>query len=373
MRATDEANKLQAYEEGNFKMRRTCYLGLSLLLIVALGVPAFSQAPPAPQAKTQAEYNAYNAFYLEQNPQKKAELGEKFLTDFKDSDFIGQSYTMLVGAYSRAQNWAKVMEAADRAVAFPKADLRLKTFAIENAMVAAQQANNFEKILEYGDKLLGVDPNNLNAMITLSSMIPERLPTDEAAKKTALEKALMLANKAMGGVQQVFGQPKPAQITDAQWTQEKSNLEGNLRATMGYIALNSRDYPKAVELYETALKSVPKDGVAHFRLGLAYQYLTSDASKTLVATITEKNAAAAARADQVQIDELEAKRQGVEADLNEKRDQAIDQLAIAVALGGVVGPPARDALEKLYKTKNNDSTAGLDELIAQKKTQLGTP
>ena len=57
-------------------MRRTCYLGLSLLLIVALGVPAFSQQAPAaapqpPQAKTPAEYNAYKAVYDEQNAAKE--------------------------------------------------------------------------------------------------------------------------------------------------------------------------------------------------------------------------------------------------------------------------------------------------------------
>ena len=357
-------------------MRRTGYLGTALLLIVALGVPAFSQAPAAaaPAPKTPAEYNAYKALYDEQNPQKKAELGEKFLIDFKDSDFIANTYRMLVAAYSRAQNWAKVMEATDRAVAFPKADALTKTFAFENAMVAAQQSNNFEKIVEYGDKLLVADPTNLNAMITLSSMLPERLPMDEAARKAALDKAQGLAMKAMGGVQQVFGQPKPAQITDAQWTQEKANLEGGLHATMGFIALNNRDYPKAIEHYETGLKSIPKDGVAHFRLGLAYQFLTSEASKLLVESIQAENQAKAARAEQFTIDELVAKRQGVEVDLNEKRDKAINELATAVAIGGVVAAPAREALTKLYQSKTPDgSTAGLDELIAQKKSSLGTP
>src|SRR5687767_8428532 len=114
-------------------MRRTGYLGITLLLILALGVPAFSQAPaPAagPQAKTQAEYNAYKALFDEQIPQKKAELGEKFIAEQKESDFIPQAYRMLIGAYSRAQNWAKVMEATDRAVAFPKSDQVTKTFAL---------------------------------------------------------------------------------------------------------------------------------------------------------------------------------------------------------------------------------------------------
>ena len=360
-------------------MRRMGYLGLTLLLTLGLAIPAVSQQ--GAQAKTAAEYNAYKAFYDEQNPQKKAELGEKFLADYKESDFIPQGYQLLISAYARGQNWAKVMEATDRATALPKADNKLKAYAYENAMVAGQQANNFEKLVEYGDKLLAVDPNNLNAMIQLSSMLPERLPQDEAAKKAALEKARTFATKAMGGVQQIFSQPKPANFTDAQWAQEKANLEGQLNATLAFISLNmasiepaeaaKQHYAKAIEEYDIALKSIPKDGVARFRLGLAYQFQAAEASKVLLEAINAENAAKTARADQAQIDELDAKRQGLEADAAMKRDKAIDELAKAVALGGVVAQPAREQLEKLYKVKNNDSLTGLDQLIAQKKTELG--
>jgi hypothetical protein len=117
-------------------MRRTGYLGISLLLILVFGVltvsgfaaQAAAQAGQArvPQAKTPAEYNAYKAVFDEQTPAKKAELGEKFLTDFKDSDLIANTYTMIIGSYTKAQNWAKVMDAAERAVALPTADDKLK-------------------------------------------------------------------------------------------------------------------------------------------------------------------------------------------------------------------------------------------------------
>ena len=349
-------------------MRRTGYLGLTLMLILALGLPAFSQQP-AP--KTKAEYDAYMLLYNEKDAQKKAEFGEKFLAENKDSEFVPQAYQMLIGAYARAQNWAKVTDAADRAVALPKADAKLKAFAFENAMVASQQANNFDKIVEYGDKLLTLDPNNLNAMITLSSMLPERLPADPAGKKAALDKAGALATKAMAGVQQFFGQAKPANVTDAQWNQEKTNLEGQLHATFGLVALNNQDYTKATSEYETALKSLPKDGLAHFRLGLAYQFLAADASKVLVEAIDAENKAKSERAEQSLLDELVAKRQAREEDARGKRDKAIDELVTAVAIGGVAGQPAREQLEKLYKVKNNDSLEGLDQLIAQKKSQLG--
>ena len=349
-------------------MIRAGYWGLSLLLILALGAPAFSQQP---QAKTTAEYNAYVAFFNEQNPQKKADLGEKFLAENKDSDFVPQGYQLLIGAYAKTQNWAKVMDAAERTAALPTADNKLKAFAYANAMVAAQQSNNFDKIVEYGDKVLAIEPNDLNAMVVLSTTIPERLPQDEAAKKTALDKAGALATKALDGVRQVFSQPKPPGIPEAEWNKQKADLEGQLHATLGLIALHRQDYAKSVEEFETALKSTPRDGVSHYRLGLVFQSQASEASKALVEAINAENAAKIERKDQPVIDELVARRQGIETDAREKRDKAIDELATAVALGGVVAQPARDALERLYKVKNNDSLEGLDQLIAQKKSQLG--
>ena len=54
-------------------------------------------------------------------------------------------------------SWAKVMEMADKLPTYlPTADNTIKTFTFENAMVAGQQAGNFEKIVEYGDKVLEI-------------------------------------------------------------------------------------------------------------------------------------------------------------------------------------------------------------------------
>jgi tetratricopeptide (TPR) repeat protein len=349
-------------------MKKTGYLGLSLLLISALALPGLTQQAPA--YKSTAEGNAYLTLYNEQNPQKKAELGEKFLTDFKDSDFRPQAFQMVIRSYANAQNWAKVMETADKlSTLVPNADNNTKLFAYENAMLAGQQSNQFPKIIEYGDKVLATDPNNLNAQITISSMLPERLPTDEAGKKAALDQAFDLASKAQAQLPKIFAQ-KPAQFTDAQWNQERSNLDGQLNATLGLVHLNRLEYDKSTERYEAALKSNPKDGVSQYRLGISYQSLASAASKDLLEAYNAENAAKAARADQIQQDELVARRQALEEDVRVKRDKAIDALAKAVAIGGVVAQPAREQLERMWKAKNNDSVEGLEQFINEKKAQL---
>jgi tetratricopeptide (TPR) repeat protein len=353
-------------------MRRTGYLGISLLLVFALAaasLPVFGQAAPAaqakgPQAKTQAEYTAYKALYDEQNPQKKAELGEKFLTDFKESDFIANTYTMIIGAYTRAQNWSKVIDAAERAVASPVADNKLKGFAYLNAMAASQNLNQVDKILSYGDKVLAVDPNNLNAMFTLATVIPARLPADDAAKKAALTKAEDLAKKALAGLEPLLAQAPAGQKA------EITQIQSQLHATLGLIAYDRMDTMKSIEEYEATLKISPKDDFAHFYLGANYQILTGQASRQYQEALKAENDAKAAKADQPTIDELAAKRQGLENEVREKRDKAIDEYAIAVAIGGGSAPNARAELQKLWQGKN-DNLNGMDEFIAQKKSQLG--
>jgi len=349
-------------------MRRTGYLGVSLLLILVFGVgavPGFGQAAQAkqPQAKTQAEYTAYKALYDEQNPQKKAELGEKFLADFKESDFIANTHTMIIGAYTKAQTWAKVIEAADRAAASPVADDKLKAYAFANAMIAAQNTNSLDKVVSYGEKVLAIDPNDLNTMITLSAVIPAKLPSDEAGKKAALDKANALATKALAGVEPMLAK------ADAQSKAQLVQIEGNLHGTLGLIAYNRPDYPKSIQEYELAIKSTPKDDVAHFYIALDYQALAAQASRDYQAAVKAENDAKAARADQPTIDELAAKRGGLEEDVRKHRDRAIDEFAIATALGGPVAAQAKDALTKLWTSKN-DNTNGLEEFITQKKQQI---
>lgn len=346
-------------------MKRIAYVGFSLSLILALALPGIGQ-----QAKSKPEYDTYSAFYSEQNPQKKAELGEKFLADFKDSEYRAPGYQLLVNAYYQAQNWAKVIEVTDRFdQELPNADAKAKAPIYARAMAAAQQTNNFEKTVVYGEKVLAVEPNDVNTQLTLSSVIPERLPSDEAGKKAALDKAFDLATKAKASVDKIFSGPKPANMSDDQWNKEKSNIQAQLHSTLGLIHLNRQEYDQSVEEYGAAVKENAKDGIAQYRLGLAYQGQAGAAGRALQDAVKAENDAKAAKAENVS--ELVSKREALEKTAREKRDLAIDSLAKAVAIGGVVAQPAREQLERLYKLKNNDSLEGLDQLIAEKKSQLG--
>src|SRR6476660_1095731 len=99
-------------------MKTATYFALSVFLILAHGLTGLAQ---------QAADDAYRTFYAETNPQKKAELGEKFLLDFKDSTYRAPIFQLTIQAYAQVQNWAKIIESADKLpTVLPNADAQAK-------------------------------------------------------------------------------------------------------------------------------------------------------------------------------------------------------------------------------------------------------
>jgi tetratricopeptide (TPR) repeat protein len=335
---------------------------LLILVLAVSALPGYGQAAQAkqPQIKTQAEFTAYTALYNEKDPAKKADLGEKFLTDFKESEMIPNAYRMILGGYAATNNWAKVLDAADRAAAWSGADDTLKEVAYTNAMIAAQNQNNADKILSYGDKVLALNPNSLQALLLVSGAIPVKYPNDKAQ----LDKAADLATKALAGIQ-----PMMAKATAADKAQLVP-IDGTLHGTLGLVAFNKQDYAKSIQEYEKAIKDNPKDDAAHFYLGFNYLALMAKASKDYQTAFKAESDAIAAKADQPTIDDLKAKTADTISELKKQQDKAIDELAIAVAIGGPVAQQAKTALTTQWMNKNN-SDQGMDQFIASKRAELG--
>src|SRR5215468_12527702 len=318
----------------SLRIRTICYLGLPVLVILACSQWILAQG--------EVQNSAYRTFYAEQNAQKKAELGEKFLTDFKESTYRAPILKTIMTIYVQGQNWPKVLEHAEKLpTELPDADNATKALVYTYGMAAAQATNNAPKTVDYGDKVLAVDPNNLQAQVFVATTIPQGMPQDKAANDRALD----LSTKALAGVQQYFGQPKPAEMTEAQWKQARVEYEDQLHSARGLIYFNRADYGKSAEEYLEVIKNTPKDGVAHFYLGYTYRNETADLSKELVEAIKAFDAARLAKKPQPEIDELAARRQGLQDEFTKKRDSSIDALATSVATADPRVPKqAREAL-----------------------------
>ena len=346
-------------------MKKTAYVAVVPLLILAFAISGFSQQP---NFKSRPAYDAYNAAFTEKDPAKKAELATKFLNDFKTEDpsFQVNAYLMMTKGYLDAKNYAKTMEAANNIdQALPSAPAAQKATIYGYGMQAAQASNDVDKTVAFGEKTLSVAPNDANTMLTLAALIPERLPSDEAGKKAALDKAEKYANSAMDQVGKIFNGPKPANMADADWNAQKNSVMAGIHSDLGLIALDRGEYDKSVGEYEQVVKMTPKDPLAQFRLGLAYSGQAAALTKTYVASVDEQNAAIKANADKAQIDEMKSKSDKLEQELRAKRTQATDALATAVAIGGPVADPAKAQLQKLWTGTPEE----MNQLIASKKPQ----
>jgi len=373
-----------------FSFKKWAAYASAACLVLSLSVaPLFSQAAAEqkqPQAKTKAEYDAYMALYNEADPAKKADLATKFLTDHSETEFKMFVYQMQIDSYARLQppNVDKVVETGEKFFKdFPQADNNTKKFVMQRMMNAYQQKNDFAKTVEYGDKLLTIDPKDLPSLLTLSSILPERLPTEEDKKAAQLDKALDYSNRAKADIESLQKPTQNPPITDEQWTAEKNKLLATVNSSIGLVHLNKKEYDKASKQYEISTNLTKTNPVDFYRLGIAYTFLARNMAKELnelVAAMNQaqtelQNAQDAAVKDEKQkkLLELKEKSQDSEKKFPEMRDKAIDSLAKSVYLKGVTEASARTELERLYKSKNNNTLDGIDTLIAQAGESLKRP
>jgi hypothetical protein len=343
-------------------MRRSAYLGCFVLLTAALSIPITAQ-----NVMAQDEGTAYATYYAETgNLSKRAQLGEEFLAKFKTSDYADAVFRGVILAYYQLNNWPKVMEwAAQTDQMFPKMAAADKSALYARAMNAANQSNNAAQAGVFAEKVLTATPETdgsyLYALITLVTTMTGATPQDKAAMAKAegyAQKAVVLLEKTDG---------KSLGISDSDWVKQKPSFENTLHGALGGIYLNRPDYDKAVAEFLLATKAVPGDGPSWYFLGLAYyeQYLPT--AKSLQEAVNKSNELKRQRnPDQALIDEAMAAVSAYQDTVREKRDQAIDALATAVAVGGPTQQQANDQLTKLYSAKNG-STDGLAQLIKSKK------
>ena len=347
-------------------MRPSGYLTICLFLVVILAVftlPVFAQArqAKAPQIKTQPEFDAYNACFKEKDLAKKADLCEKFVDDFKDSELLVDGYKLILQSYSQSHNWKLLMDAADRAVALQGADSNLKSYAYERAMIAAQNSNDRDKCVTYGDKVLAIDADNLNVLLTVSTIIAQQYASDA----TQLQRAGDMARKALLMVASRMDKAAP---------QEKPQfvlVDGTLHETLGLVSYHQKDYRKSIQEFQSAVKDNVKDDGSHFYMAYDYINLIVQASQENRRRSSQNKMRKLLRQiSQPLMSLVGAKRPSFEDDIRKYRNTMIDELAIAVAINGPYAVQAKRELTKQWTAKNK-SAAGLDEFVNQKKTQIG--
>ncbi len=192
-------------------------------------------APPAgkrpPQAKTQAEFDAYKAAAAETDP----------------------------AAMERA--------ADDFAAKFPESELRILLY--RNAMHAYQAANSAEKMLDAGRKVLKLDPDDPEALVGVAQVLAERTRDTDLDRDQRLEEGAKMAQRAVETTDTDITVPPgtPQDKLDA--------YKGFLRSTayyvLGTIQYTREKYADAEGYFHKSLDAFPQqpDPLAVLRLALS--------------------------------------------------------------------------------------------------------
>jgi tetratricopeptide (TPR) repeat protein len=336
-------------------MKKIGYAGVSVALCLTFALPGLAQQPSPAELACNAKYGKYYA------AQSDMKLFDDFVNDAtcKDSKYRNDAFTVMRTALTTAKNWKGVMELETRyEKEMPGVPADNKKYSLNSGMSAAAQSGDAPKVLEFGDKLLAVDPANVNALLIVATTIPLNLPTDAAAMEKSLAKALDCAKK-------LVEMAKPAGIDEKVW---QTAVLGPAHGVIGFVYLQKAQYEDAEKEFEQTVKINPKDQLAWYRYGLAAVKRTIAAQGLINPAYEEVNKNTTLGPER---DAAVAKRDAIVKDYKEKGDKAIEILISAVALPDAnIAKAARTTLESLYNPQHDNTNAGLDDLIAARKAEL---
>jgi len=183
------------------------------------------------QAKTQPEYDAYNAAHAQAND---AAAMEKAATDFNTK--------------------------------FPDSELRVLLY--RDAMHAYQRDNNADKMLEMGRQVLKLDPDDPEAMVGVAEVLTERTRDTDLDKDQKLGEATKLAQHALETIDTNIS--VPAGAAPEQVDAYKRFLRSSAYAIIGTMQYNKENYKDAEDSFRKSIDAFPTqpDPIVVLRLAL---------------------------------------------------------------------------------------------------------
>lgn len=192
---------------------------------------AESQGKRPPQAKTQPEFDAFNAATKNTDPAALEKAADDFAAKFPDSE--------------------------------------LRVLLYKAAMRAYQNANNADKMLDMGRKCLTFDPNDPEALIDVAEVLTERTRDTDLDKDQRLDEATKAAQKALTTVDTDVA--FPAGTPQDKVDQYKGMLRSSAYSVLGALDFNKNNFAGAETNFRKSIDAFPQqpDAVTVLRLSLA--------------------------------------------------------------------------------------------------------
>ena len=194
--------------------------------------PAPPQGKRPPQAKTQPEYDAFNAAMANQkDPAAVEKAADDFATKFPDSE--------------------------------------LRALLYKAAMRGYQNVNNGDKMSEMAQKLLKLDPDDPEALVAEAEVIAERTRSTDLDKDQRYDQAKKYAEHSLETVDTDV--PIPVGAPQSQIDAYKGLLRSSAYSVLGTIEYGQEKYPDAEGYFRKSNDAYPAqpDPVVMLRLALS--------------------------------------------------------------------------------------------------------
>jgi len=330
----------------------------------------------SPKASSQEEFAAFQAINNETNPANKITLADQFLTTYPNSQLAGFIQRFRMESFSRLGKHKEAVAAGEAGLALEtkylenmiaKADAdaadaknagkdknknkdkdknaasapidknsdafkslvdqteKAMMYYYQNLMTSYQAMNDAQKTIEWGQKALGQNPDDLLSLLTLSSVMAARPSSDPNEMEKQMKEAEDIAKKANTQVAALINSPASAQMKP----EDKTGLQSTAHLTLGRIYYNEKKYSEAQKEFGAALVAKKDDPEVYFYMGLA-----------------------------------------LAQDKPPKVDDAMESLAKSVYLKGVTEKQATDILKQLYQNSKK-SMDGYDEFVKAAGAKIG--
>lgn len=354
-------------------------IGITVAILVAsaaINTFAFQEEKISPLSDYQynkKDFPRYEEIKKEADVQKRAGLLLEFVKERPISRiliFATTDYLAAVKPHIDAKDWAKALsmmetwwaalptEESVKAEQIPvgteeflKDHLQASQKLLLSSMLQVHmQSNNLPKAAETVEKLYAMTPDdallpvmaniylgmkNEDKYLEIAQKMLEKTPIDQGGYAIALQMAQVYIGKQdvatatglLTKIMDVYGEKVPDNVPEEQWNATRAFAYG-LMASSAYAA---KDYAKTQELYEKVVKYDPKNDVAYYYIGMCKWQ-------------------------------------------NKDQEGAIDSFAKTVVLNKTMAAKAKQYMEDLYKAQHSgaaDPLAGLDEVLAKARTELG--
>ena len=204
---------------------------------------------------TLPEYNAFQAASGQTDPQAKIQALDDFVNKFPNSALMPLVYQQYFGAYNLTKNYPKLIEYADKFLAVPDDKYLLIPGMTKDELVTGRYQALYFRAVAFSQSFNDKDPN---AQQELSD-----------ARKYALQ-----------GLQVLGEVPKPANMTDEKFTEQKKPGEILFNYTAAVASYDAKDYKNAIDSYNAyiaATGNATDENVAgvYFRIGVSYLQLAA--------------------------------------------------------------------------------------------------